>query len=70
MIETLIGSPEDYHISEMPRPEGMVYKPRNGITVIHLPTGTKVSCDSERSQHANRAKCLVEIKRILEQKAI
>lgn len=67
-MEDIIGSPEDYHIHG--HDNGRSYKMNAGVTVIHLPTGTKVSCDSERSQHANRAKCLAEIKRILEQKAI
>jgi hypothetical protein len=69
-MEDIIGSPEDYHVSVFPDKTYFNLQPQRGITVIHLPTGTKVSCDSERSQHANRAKCLIEIKRILEQKAI
>lgn len=69
-MENIIGSPEDYHVSAFPEKGSYRLMPQRGITVIHLPTGTKASCDSERTQHANREKCLIEIKRMLEQKAI
>lgn len=68
-MENIIGSPDDYHVSVFQENKYFNLQPANGITVIHLPTGTKVSCASHRSQHANRETCLVEIKRILERKA-
>ena len=32
-----------------------------GIKVTHLPTGIFATCDTERSQHANRDKALAEV---------
>jgi protein subunit release factor A len=32
-----------------------------GIQVVHLPTRTVVTCDSERSQHRNRHLAFVEL---------
>lgn len=37
----------------------------SGVRVIHLPTGTIVEVDSERSQHANRAKAIKRLENLI-----
>jgi protein subunit release factor B len=39
----------------------------SGIIVHHMPSGLGVSCDSERSQHANKEKALKMLALIVEQ---
>lgn len=38
----------------------------SGIIVHHIPTGLGVSCDSERSQHANKEKALIMLEKLLQ----
>lgn len=37
----------------------------NGVQVIHLPTGTIVTCEEERSQHRNRHLAFLKLEEIL-----
>jgi len=36
-----------------------------GVLIVHLPTGVKATCDSERSQHKNRAKAMEILRQAL-----
>ncbi len=36
-----------------------------GVQIVHLPTGTVVTCESERSAHRNKAIAIEELKEIL-----
>lgn len=40
-----------------------------GVRITHIPTGIQVTCDSERSQFANRHLALEELTAILSQKS-
>lgn len=42
----------------------------SGIIVHHIPTGLGVSCDSERSQHANREKAIKMLEHVLRRDAL
>lgn len=44
-----------------------VNRPERGIRIIHLPTGIEVTCETERSQHANKAKALKELTQRLQE---
>lgn len=51
---------EDIEICSIPIvKQGFSLGTSNGIKIIHIPTGITVECDSERSQHRNRANALV-----------
>lgn len=43
----------------------MVGLTTSGIIVHHIPTGIGVSCDSERSQHANKERALLMLENLL-----
>lgn len=46
---------------------GSAWFPRDsGVKITHLPTGITTSCDTERSQHANRAKAYDQLSEIIE----
>lgn len=54
--------PKDLLIQSFPtQPSGFVHRIPNGIRVIHLPTGTVVTCDADRSQHRNRHLALTQL---------
>jgi len=36
-----------------------------GVLIVHLPTGVNATCDSERSQHKNRAKAMEILRQAL-----
>jgi len=52
--------PNDWKFEIWPEPPkgGMRVGMPKGVKVTHLPTGQTQTCDSERSQHANRDKAL------------
>lgn len=53
-----------------PNYTGWSMTPENGVRIIHLPTGIKVECSQDRSQHKNKATCLEMLaKKINERKA-
>lgn len=37
---------------------GWSFEVHRGVRIIHLPSGLQVSCETERSQHANKKRCL------------
>lgn len=43
------------------KPSGFVHRIPHGIRAIHLPTGTVVTCDADRSQHKNRHDALTQL---------
>ncbi len=54
--------PNDLLIQSFPtQPSGFVHRIPNGIRAIHLPTGTVVTCDTDRSQHRNRHLALTHL---------
>lgn len=55
--------PEDIVVSTFRT--GSAWFPRdNGVSITHIPTGIVVSSDTERSQHANKAKALDKLEYI------
>ena len=48
--------PEDIAVTAWPpgNESALIHRPIHGIRVVHLPTGTVVTCETERSQHRNR----------------
>ncbi len=52
--------PNDWKIEIWPEPAktGMRVGMPKGVKVTHVPTGLVETCDSERSQHANRDKAI------------
>ena len=56
-------NPEDLVVlSYTTKPNGgFVHRIPQGIRAIHLPTGTVVTCETERSQHRNRHLALTEL---------
>ena len=42
-------------------PSGFVHRIPHGIRAVHLPTGTVVVCDADRSQHRNRHLALTHL---------
>lgn len=56
-------NPEDLSLSTFNTNIGGFSTPNNaGFRLVHKPTGIKISCSSERSQHKNKAKALEELK--------
>ena len=55
--------PEDISITAWPPGSSswFIHRVVHGIRVVHLPTGTVVTCDSERSQHRNRELALQQL---------
>ena len=51
--------PADLIVEGWPPPKGFQLSLPRGIKLTHKPTGTVVTCDTERSQHANREKALI-----------
>lgn len=47
--------------SEQPESDFGPHRIPRGIRVIHIPTGTVVSCDADRSQHRNRHLALTKL---------
>lgn len=56
-------NPNELRIESWPEPatNGMVFGMPRGIRATHLPTGLVETCNSERSQHANRDKALAAL---------
>lgn len=50
--------PDDLVVDGWPRQTGWELRTPRGIKLTHKPTGTVVTCDTERSQHANRDRAL------------
>jgi hypothetical protein len=44
---------------------GFIFRPPNGVRLIHKPTGLVVQCDSDRSQHRNRDAAWKELEKQL-----
>lgn len=55
--------PEDIAVTAWPLGQcsGLIHKQVHGIRAIHLPTGTVVTCETERSQHRNREIALQQL---------
>ncbi len=62
-----IFKPEDVNVASWgsTRKGSWSLDDRVGIQVIHLPTGTVVQVESERSQHGNRAVAFDKLNEIL-----
>lgn len=50
--------PDDLSVESWPAQAGFQLDLPRGIKLTHKPTGTVVTCDTERSQHANRYRAL------------
>src|SRR5574343_166175 len=46
---------------------GFIMRPANGVRIIHIPTGLKVECYEERSQHRNRQIAYDKLVKMLQQ---
>ena len=44
-----------------------INKTESAVRMTHLPTGTVVTCQNERSQYQNKRKCLTQIREKLNQ---
>lgn len=59
-------SNHEFKAENLPDPRtGIRLGPYNGVRVTHIPTGTYVDCDTERSQHKNRDKALEMLRRLI-----
>lgn len=54
--------PDDFVVTIDPRDGSFVPAAKNGVTVLHKPTGIARHTDSERSQHRNKAIALAAVK--------
>ena len=49
---------KDFKVTADPSPLSFVQCVMHGITVLHVPTGYAHHCDSNQSQHRNKAECI------------
>lgn len=54
--------PDDLAVESWPPQTGLLLGLPRGIKVTHKPTGTMVTCDTERSQHANRDRAMAMLR--------
>ena len=61
---------EDLQVDVFRRLDEKVNQTGSGVRITHIPTGTAVCSESERSVHANRRLALMELIRKLSREAL